>query len=171
MGPDCRKRHGFAKPDGSPDWSLVQRFIGRHVEALGLPAGWDTDVRRLANVLVHRIATEQDGELAMACVDALRALGFATLGARCAERMATIQIREEQMEIVLKAPYSQAIFTIPGRRYDRDAKVTRVSVRSSMEGAKRAILTALSRDFPGAVVDGPKGLFVLPKNGEALPAS
>lgn len=166
VGPECRKRHGYATANAAPDWSAVQAFIGRHIEALALPVDWDQDVRRLANVLVHRIAVEQDGVLVLACVDALRALGFTTLGARCAERLAKIQIRTEGMEIMLKAPYATELFSIPGRSFDKATKLTRITVRSSMEGAKRMVFAVLTRAFPGAVVDGPRGLFVLPKPGD-----
>ena len=53
-----------------------------------------------------------------------------------------------------------------GRRFDKATGTTRITVRASMDGAKRTVLAALARAFPGAVVDGPKGLFVLPKEGE-----
>jgi len=171
MGPSCRKRHGYGAAEAAPDWTLVQKHIGRHVDALNLPAGWDTDVRRLANVLVHRIAVEQDGALVLACVDGLRALGFSTLGARCAERLAKIRVRVEGTEIILKAPYATELFSIPGRRFDKATGTTRITVRTSMEGTKRTVLAALARAFPGAAADGPKGLFVLPKEGEELPPS
>jgi hypothetical protein len=167
VGPECRKRHGYTTANAAPDWTAVQSCIGRHVDALNLPADWDTDVRRLANILVHRIAVEQDGALALACVDGLRALGFSTLGTRCAERLAKIRLRIEGMEITLKAPYASEILAIPGRRFDREEKVTRITVRRSMEGAKRTVLDALTRAFPGAAVDGPEGLFLLPKPGDS----
>lgn len=163
MGPYCRQKHGYKKPDGDADWSVVRMFLAPHLPTLGLPDGWDTDVRRLANVLVHRIAVEQDGALAIACCNALRALGFVKLGGRVAARMAKIRVWEEAGEVVLKAPYSEELFSLPGRRYDKAREVTCVRVKDSVPTTKRAVLGALTRAFPGALVDGPRGLFVLPR--------
>lgn len=163
MGPYCRQKHGYKAPDGAADWQTVRAFLYPHVEALNLPEGWDTDVRRLANILVHRIAVEQDGELAVACCNALRALGFLKLGTRVATRMAKIRVWEEVGCVVLKAPYSEALFSIPGRRWDGEREVTTVRVGTSLMETKRTVLGALARAFPGALVDGPKGLFILPR--------
>lgn len=161
VGPECRRRHGYKRAESAPAWDLVRELLAAHLETLAMPAGWDQDQRRAANVLVHRIACEQDGELVLACVNALRALGFEKLADRMADRLAKITLRIEGSEIVIKAPYSEALFAIPGRRYDRAEGVTRVAVRSSLEGAKAAVEDALTRGFPGAVVRGPKGLFAL----------
>lgn len=162
MGRSCRKRHGYKSADASPDWTAVQAFLGPHRSALALPERWDGDVRRLANVLVHRIAVEQDGTMAVACCDALRALGFRKLGNRVAARMSKIRIWEEPGEVVLRAPFSDGLFGIPGRRWDKENEVTRVKVHANVTATKRLVLAALTRAFPGALVDGPKGLFVLP---------
>ena len=169
MGPQCRKKHGYATPEGTADLSAALAAIEPHRAALALPEG-EMDARRLANVLVHRIAVLQDGVVAAACVDGIRALGFVTLGDRCAKRMTKIVVRVEENEvtgdvtIVVKAPYSDggALRTLPGRRWDAATKTTRVRVYRSMEGAKQALLAALAADYPGAWVDGPAGLFLLP---------
>lgn len=163
IGPECRRRHGWKRAESEPAWETVRAELADHLEALALPAGWDADQRRAANVLVHRIACEQDGGRAIACVNALRALGFEKLAARVAERLAKIEVWTEagEKELVIKAPYSQALFSVPGRRFDREQRVTRVTVRASLDGAKQAVLDALARDFPGAAVRGPNGLFLL----------
>ena len=170
MGPQCRKKHGYATPEGTADLSAALAAIEPHRAALALPEG-EMDARRLANVLVHRIAVLQDGVVAAACVDGIRALGFTTLGDRCAKRMTKIVVRVEENDvtsevtIVVKAPYSDggALRTLPGRRWDAATKTTRVRVYRSMEGAKQALLAALAADYPGAWVDGPAGLFLLPR--------
>ena len=161
VGPECRRRHGWKRAESAPAWDAVRAELAPHIETLAMPEGWDQDQRRAANVLVHRIACEQTGALVLACVNALRALGFEKLAARMAERLAKITLRIEGSEIIIKAPYSQALFAIPGRSFDRGEGVTRVAVRSSLDGAKAAVEDALVRGFPGAVVLGPKGLFVL----------
>lgn len=171
MGPLCRKKHGYATPEGTADLTAALAAIGPHMTALALPVDATSDARRLANLLVHRIAVLQDGEVAAACVDGIRALGFETLGDRCAKRMTKIVVRVEDDEktgdttIVVKAPYSDggALRSLPGRRWDGATKTTRIRVYRSMEGAKTALLAALAADFPGAWVDGPTGLFLLPR--------
>ena len=128
--------------------------------------GWDTDVRRLANVLVHRIAVEQDGALVSRASMGFGRSGFSTLGARCAERLAKIRIRVEGTEIILKAPYATELFSIPsGAASTRRRVTTRITVRASMDGAKRTVLAALARAFPGLWWTAPRA-FVLPKEGE-----
>jgi hypothetical protein len=169
MGDTCRRKHGYAKPEGTADLTAALAAIGPHMTALALPVDATSDARRLANLLVHRIAVLQDGEVAAACVDGIRALGFETLGDRCAKRMTKIVVRVEDDEktgdttIVVKAPYSDALRSLPGRRWDPATKTTRVRVYRSMEGAKASLLAALAADFPGAWVDGPTGLFLLPR--------
>lgn len=172
MGPQCRKKHGYATPEGTADPSAALAAIEPHKAALMLPEG-DMDARRLANILVHRIAVLQDGVVAAACVDGIRALGFETLGDRCAKRMTKIVVRVEESDvtgettIVVKAPYSDggALRSLRGR-WDPTTKTTRIRVYRSMEGAKAALLSALAADYPGAWVDGPAGLFLLPRAAE-----
>lgn len=172
MGKSCRKRHGYAAAQGEADWPAVVALVTPHLAALALPDDWQADQRRAANLLVHRVAVHQDGTAAMAACDALRALGFVTLAGRVAARMAKIELREEDTNarmsghhLVIDAPYADSILDIPGRRWDNEAHVHRVFLPTEparLKLVKACVMRALVRGFPGAVVSGPKGLFVLP---------
>lgn len=163
MGEWCRARHGYKAADVAPAWEAVRSAVAPHVVALAMPAGWDEDARRAANVLVHRIASEHDGERALACTNALHALGFHKLAKRVAVRLAKIEVWEEEQDIVVRAPFSEDLMRVPGRRWIEAEKVTRFTVRRSFDGMRRMVLDALARSFPGAAVLGMDGLFVLPR--------
>lgn len=172
MGPSCRKKHGYAAAQGEANWPAVVALVTPHLTALALPDDWQGDQRRAANLLVHRVAVHQDGAAAMAACDAIRALGFTTLASRVSARMATVELREEDggprmsgPHLVIDAPYNEAILAIPGRRWDNEAHVHRVHLPAEparLKLVKACIMRALTNAFPGAVVQGPKGLFVLP---------
>lgn len=164
MGPMCRETHGYAAPDLSADWNAVHTALSGHFAALNLPDDWDSSPRRAANLLVHRVAVEQEGEIAVACVNALLALGFAKLSRRIAVRLAKIVLSDEGTFFAVKAPYHEGLFVIPGRRWDPETKTHRVEAPTEIrarDGLKDRIYYALADAFPGALAWGPKGLFVL----------
>lgn len=162
MGEHCRKKHGYAAPDVSEaDWFAVERALAPHLAALALPEDWRTSSRRAANLLVHRIAVEQDGELAVACANAVRALGYHTLAGRVAERMARVHVWEEGTDLLIQAPKSDELRRLPRRRWDPSVRATRVPLVGTL--ARGVVFEVLKLAYPGQLVSGPKGLFVLPK--------
>ena len=192
VGPDCRKKHGYEKAEVEPDWLaflaatdglVAVEEIGeiKHAEVLWRLGGLET--RRVANLLVYRVAAELSRDNASwetvgMLTKAIRALGFQKLATIVEERNAAIIIRRKVTpgwgnsrgafvggeEIVVEAPYSEAALPIlravPGRRWDKEAK-TNVFPASSA----RPLLKALAQAYPRARAVGPKGAFVL---GRAL---
>jgi hypothetical protein len=179
VGPECRKKHGYVAAQGEPNWRAVFEATDGLVPvrdllggddvpvtdaALAADAAWrlgGLETRRVANLLVHRIAVEQDGDAVIQLTNAVRALGFEKLAARVAKRLVAIVIEEGGAELEVRCPYSETFLalsrTIPGRRWDAAAKTTRFPA-----ARKRDVWTAICRAYPGATGAGPKGLFVVP---------
>jgi hypothetical protein len=169
VGPECRKKHGYAEAQQEPDWAAVLREtdglvavaeIGdlRVQETLWRLGGLET--RKVANLLVHRIACAQAGPEVGQLTNALRALGFVKLAARIAKRLATVQVEVEDGAIFVKAPYSEEAVAIlravPGRRWMKTEKLNSYPISSRAE-----LFQALKRAYPGKTGFGPKGLFQL----------
>lgn len=135
LGPECRKRHGY-----------------RDLLAL-------SDVSRArANLLVHEIAVAQTGLRVLEAVGELRALGLPTLADRIAERCAEIVVSVDGGAYRVKAPYSEeaaaAWRCVPGRRWDRDAKVNTVPLERRAE-----LWSLLQAHYAGLCGIGPRGPF------------
>lgn len=179
VGPECRKRHGYADAQGEPDWTAVAEALAAirgtdigTVEGKVLPLGpegteaaWrlgGIETRKSANVLVHRIAAQQEGPAVLQLVNAVRALGYTKLADRIAERLASVRIERVAGRIVVRAPYSPESVTafrrVPGRKFEKDGRDAR---NTFPESSAKAVLGALRSCFPGATAIGPKGLFVL----------
>jgi uncharacterized protein DUF6011 len=176
MGPHCRAKHGYKKADVEPNWdrlaALVRQTVSLSETELfgGSPAVAEAtwrlgglETRRVANVIVHRIAVHQTGPDVLLLTEALRALGFTKLADRITSRVAAIRIEPAQDEagvLVVTTPYSEeavrVMRTVPGRRWDPKAKVNRIP-----ETSRRALHAALLFVFPGWAAVGPKGLFTI----------
>jgi len=165
IGPDCRKKHGFAAPDAEVDEAALVAALsaynqGRGYETAIVTSQADVSGRTLANRIVHRIAVEQDVPGVAHLVNALRALGFAKLAARVAKRLVRITITAEGADLLVVAPYSEEALTawrgIPGRRWDKAAKATRVPAKCA-----RPLWDLLRTHFRGVFAVGPKGVFVV----------
>lgn len=186
IGPDCRKRHGFKAAQAEPSWDAVGDALrgsplgGESVlpgGAEAAEAAWrlgGLEVRKLANVLVHRIACEQGGAAVPAYVNAVRALGFIKLAGVLAHRLATVVIeRDDAGFITVHSPYDEAAvaafralahtqFASSGMhapragRWDAAAKAWRFHPLCA-----RALHATLVRCYPQRLALGPKGLFVL----------
>ncbi len=168
MGPHCRKKHGFSKPDVEVDAlaivSTLAATLPAEVYAAVVPSVDESDlVRRAANRLVYRIAClGSDAPSAFATftamVNALRELGFLKLAARITARWASIRIEEQSGELVLLTPFNEAFVpearAIPGRRW---VKPTNIFPASS----KPQLWAALRKCFAGRIASGPKGLFII----------
>lgn len=161
VGPECRKRHGFDKPDQEVGLEHACVVAGTFGETeLGQTLLAKTTVREMANVLVHRVAVMQDGPSITLLVNAIRMLGYTKLANRCAQRLATVTIEEAADRFVIRTPYRpetvDAWRRIPGRRWDRDAKANTVPTSSRKE-----LWSFLRANFHGATGAGPKGLFTI----------
>lgn len=171
MGPECRRRHGYTRPDVEVDAANViviaqlTKLLPEVYEAVVRAAQDTGSTRKVANILVHRIACEQDGAHVLCMINALRCVGFYKLADRLTSRVATITIEIDGSELVIKAPYSETavdvLRRVPGRRWDREAKVNRFAFDPERPETKRPIFAALVRAYAGAVAFGPKGLFLL----------
>jgi hypothetical protein len=162
IGPDCRKKHGFAAPDAEVDEAALVAALSAYSTTIGaaLDLSVELEPRVLANKIVHRIAVEQDAPSVAFLVNALRALGFAKLAARVATRLVRITITAEGSDLLVVAPYSEEALTawrgIPGRRWDKAAKATRVPAKCA-----RPLWDLLRTHFRGVFATGPKGVFVI----------
>lgn len=170
VGPECRKRHGYATAEGSPDWVVVFGALAAAAEAdarLGEVAckvvDLIDDARKAANLVMHRIAAAQTGAGVGHLVVALRALGFRKMAERTADRLGSVLVEVDAATGVLAvfAPYSEEFTAemrkVPGRWFDREAKANKVpaSSRSQLWGALRAALR------PGTLVVGPTRVTVI----------
>lgn len=89
VGPDCRAMHGRDVQTCTPDFLAARTILANFGSELGAPETLLTDesaatAHRVANVLVHRFA--ENFRTARWIPDALHALGYDKLGARCAKR-------------------------------------------------------------------------------------
>jgi hypothetical protein len=166
VGPECRKKHGFDKPDVEVELASACAL------AATLPADVYAEVagagstREACNRLVYRIAAEQDGPLVNAMTDAVRALGFVRLALRIVARVATVLIDRQGESIVVRSPYSESALPIlravPGRRFEKLGANGKKDPRNVFPATSaKPLLAALAKAFPGATACGPKGLFVL----------
>jgi hypothetical protein len=158
VGPDCRKKHGFAKPDTEVPYDAACTLVAEVPEGAEIVAGTST-VRELVNRLVYRIARDQSGAHVLTWTNAVRTLGYTKLAARIAKRLAAVEIEAEGDVYLVRARFSDvhlaAMRRVPGRRWDRENKCDRVP-----EASKAALLEALAKAHPGQVARGPKGLFM-----------
>lgn len=137
-------------------------------EKYGFPRDGEGPERTEANAIVYRVAANQgmtDQER-----DKLLTLGFPLLAARLAERlqgMPRVRIWEENGYYVVKHPYNED--TLPDWRalrsnyrgkWDRERKVNMIPVHSE---TRRHIWALLQANFPGAILESPKGISVIPE--------
>jgi hypothetical protein len=137
IGPDCRKKHGFAEAQGPADWEAFLAITGGAFERV---VG---DARVAANLVVHRIAVAQRGPDVGKLVAALGALGFATLARRIATRLGAVEIVREGDTLIVKTPrgldepsfraFLGAVRRVPGNRWDSGRKARVVPMSSRRE--------------------------------------
>jgi hypothetical protein len=142
MGPDCRKKYGYN-------------------------AVVDEELRSQANKLIYKIALARSGSGtdlgAVQAIRSLRDLGFDKLAEICLKRCRVVVIEERGSVLAVSTPYSEeaadGFRAIPGRRWDREAKVNLVP---NTQDGKRALMDrVLRRCFLGAAALGPKGAFAI----------
>lgn len=157
VGPECRKRHGFAAAEGPADWAAVNAAVA----SLQLGAGWvaaSGDQRKAANVLTAHIAADHASDDVGPAIAALAALGYHTLSAKCAKNLCAVTIEQNGGVFRVSAPYSDAATAdwrrIPGRRWNREAKTNEVPASE-----RRALWSLLQAHYAGLRAMGPKGAF------------
>lgn len=166
VGPECREKHGFDEPQGAPNWAAFGEALSdlnstAFVNEAFAVAVAALDARKVANMLVYRIAAEQSGADVNAYTNAIAWLGFSKLAERIAKRVAAVKITETADGfIAVRGPYSERAIVelrrVPGRVWDKAAKVNRFPVES-----RGHLWAALRRAYPGATATGPKGVFVI----------
>ncbi len=157
MGPDCRRRLSYDRPEGCVDYDAARRIL----DAIGVQISEDgDDPNRDANRLVRHIALEQTGRDAAVMTAALWYLGYAKVAARVARRLG-VEVTEEQGELVVRAPFhpetGRALRrAAPGAAFDGRGKVWRAPA-----SARAGVFAALRRLYAGRVLVGTKGATVL----------
>jgi hypothetical protein len=152
-------------PSRSADFDGARRVLGGDVydalvtEALATLQPGETVGRVLAGRLVARVAALGSGEQSARAVVALSLLGYEKLARELAARVGAIHVGEEDGELVVKAPFSEAfnweVKTVRGSWWDEARRVRRVP-----RSAKAALWSALCSAFPGSLVVGVRGLAV-----------
>lgn len=158
VGPDCRARFGYADAQDPADWQAVMTELDGFVAVAEVNPTMEP--RKAANWLVYHIAADQSGPNVSAMTNAVAYLGYKTLAARIAKRLAPIQIEVQGQEYVVKSPYIENAPNwaagVPGARWNRETKRRHVPVSSRAQ-----LFAALKRAYPGTTAVGPKGLFNL----------
>ena len=160
LGPECRKRHGFAKADAEPDWAAVRlhlNLVGEDADvAAPLPLGdletaeavWrlgGVETRRFANRLVSRIAIAraEGSSLLPKSIAAVGALGYHRLARVIVERLTTATIELVDGVLSVEAPFNETFLAesrkMPTRRWDGARKRTTFDV-----GQLRSVLAAIA---------------------------
>ncbi len=166
MGPVCRAKHGFNKPDSDVELVAVAATLASILspEDYATMVAGVSSAREAANKLVHRIACRGLGVEVATLILALAELGFVKLAGIMTKRSAAITITRTETTVEIVAPYSEAfnelVRKIPTRRWVKnEGKKGGRNVVSSAQA--KAVLAALTKAFPGETVSGPKGLFKL----------
>ena len=179
MGPVCRKSHGYARGQAEPDWKAVIAATDGLValrelfpdtmstleRAHACDAAWrlgGLETRRVANLIVHRIACAQEGPFVHQLTSALAALGYTKLAARITKRLAAVTIERVGGCLVVRTPYREEAVAImravPGRRW---SPPEHPKANVYPESSAKLVRDALRRAFPGVTASGPLGLFVI----------
>jgi len=117
--------------------------------------------RRTANQLVHKIALSDDANEKVKCIDTLDRIGLAGVAKAIRKAIVVVKITATAgSRYAVKVPYDafvvEAMRSIPGRRWDNDAKVTLFPTSS-----KTQLWELLRLYYSGRIGSGPKGLFVI----------
>ncbi len=162
------------------DAESVERGIGPVcAEKYGFLGSVAAEARAEANVLVHMIAVEQEGEKVNVAIERLRELGFMKL-ANAVERRTVradiaisykyLPVRQEETVtrvfpfFVVKAPFNpefnQARYSITKAYFDKANKVHCIPANE-----KPALFAALRKTFPeGTTIRSPRGVMPLHSN-------
>lgn len=163
MGPTCRKRHGYDKPEMAvtlADVVVIAATLPQEVFAVVVNGA--TTARVLANRLVHRTACADEGAPRIPYINAIRELGYHKLADALTKRICGIVIEEVDGRFQVRAPFSpsfnHAMHGIAGTRWVKNP-TGKGGYRAVPVAAKAALWAALRACFAGSVARGPKGLF------------
>lgn len=138
LGPVCRRRAGY-----EADAQKISE-----------------DDRKKANKLIHTIAVSSDNETRVKGLVELKELGLDGVVKAILKSIATVVVAIDNGNLVVKTPYLPevvpALRSVPGRRFDWDAKVNRFPLQS-----KGALYGVLKQHFSGSLAVGPRGIFVV----------
>lgn len=150
IGPECRKKHGFVKAQGEPDWSMVAMHCPIDMHE-------NEDARKLCNRLVYTAACGVDPKVLTRIITTVRFLGFTTLADKLSSRASNAKVSIESGFIIVRTKYNPDFVDesrrVPGRRWDAANKVMMFP-----ESSKREVWAMLQKVFAGGVIDTPKGL-------------
>jgi len=160
MGPICRRKHGHEMADKPASWDLVKKALAT-CELSELLVKHGEDQRKVANVVVHRIAALREGELVGHLVAILSLLGFIKLAGILAKRLDGVRVTREGETLVVETPYNEAfvgkVRALRCAPWDNVRKVNYVAAKNN-----KALWAALQSSFPkGTVVVGDNGVRVL----------
>lgn len=167
IGPICRSKHGFNKPDSEPSWDEAMVALGKVVESVldsdkGAAAWANRDARKVCNVLVYSIAADRNDALNENRIRAIFALGYRKLAAKLAMVLGGVSVTSDNGNadyLVLKAPYTdywRPMAAIQGQYWDRKRKLRVVPAVH-----KAQLWAALVAMYPGKLCVGEKGIKVL----------
>ncbi len=157
VGPECRKKHGFAEAQREADWGRATKALGQLALPSGLGAAFlEEDSHKAANVLVYHIAAEQSGRRVAAYTEALAALGYIKLASRIVRRLGGVIVDRIEETLYIKASWNEelSIRGVPGAKYSRKRGVR----FEAPVGSARAVWEALRAYGAGTLVVGEKGI-------------
>ena len=166
IGPDCRRQHGYDRPDGAADQQRADGEIARAIAIDERLANLRTrllsdDPRIWKRVLVRQIAVSQRGTAAAHLTAALHAVGWVQLAAAIAKRLGSAVIEQEGNVLLLRARRTPTLVAelrkVPGRMWHGGRGV---NVVPAAQGP--ALWTLLKRALPiGTIVVGPRRMTVI----------
>jgi hypothetical protein len=157
MGPTCRKKHGFDRPD-----------LDVAIESLTFPIEAElraNTTREIANRIVYRVAIGVSHKdlhpIKLAnYLSTLAAIGFVKLSNSLAKQSVKVTITEENNSFIVESDYNESFVAmsrrIAGRRWNAEKKVNVFPVSSKAE-----VFAALRSCYPGSIGNGPKGFFAI----------
>lgn len=154
LGPTCRKRHGYSEAQTAPDWDAAHEALDGHQLPTSATEWWRIDARKVANILIHRVAVLQEGVFAEAYTATICALGFRKVAEAIATNLGAVRVETAGDELLVRGPFSEAfnheVRRCQGQRWD---PTRRARVVPSRERA--SLWVALKRAFPpGTLVVG-----------------
>lgn len=159
VGPDCRKKYGYAEAQGKPDF----------VEAVKhTPADFIIkceDVRGSVNRLVHRAALASLRKAVSAkqevvgITKAVRALGYTKLADAMASRMAKVIVTVEGPVLKVRAPYNEVF--VEGARLIVGARYIGERTTQFPVSEKQAVWALIRRCYAGQTLSSAKGIAVI----------
>lgn len=202
VGPRCRKLHGYDVSQGPPDWSAASKALFSSVTGI-LPApcghedcsevvgmyeacvatgsttfekAWGTPdgARVIANRLARQVALEPGSQVALACVQAISALGFRKVAMAMATHRGSPLKAWFGDDIIVVVQLDDVRFSVKSR-YNANFVVAVNEMGSQLRSwddehkvwvfrseAKRAVWAALKASYPaGTLLVSEKGVVVL----------